>query len=77
MIEAMEHPHLVPYDLLIPFDFLLRHGLQYDLVFDVPWHCQSGGIACGVEGVQSGRIKVAGGQAARRLAWAHCSGVAI
>ena len=49
MIEAMERPHFVPYDLLIPFDFLLRHGLRYDLAFDVPWRRQSGGIACGLK----------------------------
>jgi len=36
MNETLEHPHLVPYDLLIPFDFFLQRGLQHDLAFDVP-----------------------------------------
>lgn len=35
MIDALEHPHLAPYDLLISLDLLLRHGLQYDLACDV------------------------------------------
>ena len=40
MIETLEHSHLVPYDLLIPFGFFLQRGLQHDLAFDVPSSCQ-------------------------------------
>ena len=56
IIEALEHRHAAPYDLLIPLD-LLRHGLQYDLACDVPWRDLSGGgIARGIGGEHSGEV---------------------
>jgi len=82
MIEALERPHLAPYDFRILFDPLLRHGLQYDLACGIHWCHQSGEIARGVEGERRGGAKVglvvrggADGWAGwRSTATVHCSG---
>jgi hypothetical protein len=50
VIEALEHQHLTPYNLLIPLGHTSWHGLQYDLACDVPCQRQSGENARGVEG---------------------------
>ena len=58
VIDALEHPHLAPYDLLISLGILLRHGLQYDLAYDVSWRHLSGGMTHGAEGERSGGVRV-------------------
>ena len=49
-IETLKHPHLTPHALLIPLDFLLRNGLQSDLVRDVPRRRVGPGISRDCEG---------------------------
>jgi hypothetical protein len=54
-VGTMDHPHLTPHALLIPLDFLLRHGHQYDLTRYVPRHRLGGGISRGREVAESWR----------------------
>ena len=82
MVETLEHPHLVPYDLLIPFDFF---GVAFSVTSHLTPPCAVGGeIARGVEGdlegERGGTVRVGGsGVARRRVAWVtvYCSGAAM
>jgi len=81
MIETLEHPHLAPYALLVPLDFLLRNGLQRDLARDVSRHRLGEGlhVAAKESGVAGRDLDVAEGEgedelAGWRSAGVHCSG---